>query len=73
MSIEGEKNVLKQPEPGEAETVTITLKEYRLLSDVADNVIRMARALEDFKKPQSPMGFQPPSSRPEVSDSEPQS
>lgn len=71
MTRETEESLLNQPEPGEPETVTITLKEYRLLSDIADNVIRMGKALEEFKKPQTRMGFQPPSSYSEVPESEP--
>lgn len=68
--IEGDKP--KTPEPGEAETVTITLEEYNLLRNVANTVVNMGKSLEDFKKPKTELGFQPPNARINSSDSEPE-
>lgn len=71
--VEGDKP--QQPEPGQPETITITLGEYRLLTDVADTIGKMSRALDEFKKPKTPVGFQfqQSNSNPKSSDSEPES
>lgn len=63
MSLKTEGDNSSHPEPGQPDTVTISRKEYVLLIDVANTVIRMARALEDFEKPKTLVGFQPPHSR----------
>lgn len=58
-----------QPKAGQPDTVTMTTQQYRLLTEIAETVVKMGDALAASEHQRGPVGFQSPNSRLISSDS----
>ncbi|MEK7551132.1 MAG: hypothetical protein AAB532_00850 [Patescibacteria group bacterium] len=52
-----------QPKSGQPDTVTLTTQQYRLLTEIAETVVKMGDALAASGNRRHPVGFQSPNSR----------